>query len=111
MRTVFGGSVAGARRIDGHSLQSPAPAAEIKQNQRESTDRNVRPVTRINGQRIYFRDLARMAWPQKTEQNLAFVARVDARTARRWLADDNEPPADVLGIILAEIMKRFHQRD
>ena len=111
MREVFGGSLAGARKIDGQSLRRPVPNLEHQQIQRENTDKSVRPVTRINGQRIHFRDLARMAWPNKTEQNLAFVARVDPRTARRWLSDDNEPPADALGIVLAEIMKRFHQRE
>src|SRR4051812_41448753 len=108
MRAVFGGSLAGARKIDGHSLRRVPSAEQNEQNQRENTDKSVRPAPRSNGQRIRFADLARMAWPQKTEQNLAYLARVDARTARRWLADNNEPPAEVLGIILAEIMKRFH---
>lgn len=111
MRAVFGGSLAGARKIDGQSLQRVPKSEQNEQKQRASPDKNVRPVTRINGQRIRFADLARMAWPQKTESHLAFIARVDARTARRWLADDNEPPAEALGIILAEIMKRYHQRD
>ena len=107
MRAVFGGSLAGARKIDGQSLQRVPKSEQGEQKQQERQDKNVRPA---NGQRIRFAELARMAWPQKTESNLAFVARVDARTARRWLADDNEPPAEVLGIILAEIMRRFHQR-
>jgi hypothetical protein len=68
-------------------------------------------VRRINGQRISFSDLAHMAWPGKTEANIAFIAKVDPRTARRWLADDSEPPADVLGAILCEIMRRYHKRD
>lgn len=107
MRAVFGGAVAGATRIDGQVLQRAVPNPEHQQNQRTGTDRNVR---RINGERISFADLARMAWPQKTEANLAHVAQVDPRTCRRWLADDNEPPADVLGAVLCEIMKRYHQR-
>jgi hypothetical protein len=108
MRAVVGGKL---HEIDGHKFPVPPAEQEPQQNQRDSADKSVRPVTRINGQRIRFADLARMAWPQKTEQNLAFIARVDPRTARRWLSDDNEPPADALGIILAEIMKRYHQRD
>ncbi len=74
-------------------------------------DRNVRPVTHINGHRISFGDLAKFAWPQKAEANLAFLTGYDARTCRRWLAGDTEPPAEALGVILCEIMKRFHQRD
>lgn len=108
MRVMFGGK---RENINGQKLPVPISEPEQQQIQRPRPDKNVRPVSRINGQRIRFAELARMAWPQKTESNLAFLARVDARTARRWLADDNEPPAEVLGIILAEIMKRFHQRD
>ena len=51
-----------------------------------------------------------MAWPDKTESHLAHLTRVDPRTCRRWLAGDNEPPAEVLGIILCEIMRRFSHR-
>lgn len=107
MRAIIGGKL---DKIDGQKSPVPLREPETQQNQAQLKDRNVRPVTRINGSRIHFRDLARMAFPEKTESNLAFLARVEARTARRWLADDNEPPAEVLGIILAEIMKRFHQR-
>ena len=77
----------------------------------DTADRNVqRPVTRINGERIYFGDLARFAWPDKTDHHLAHLTGVDPRTCRRWLSDQNEPPAEALGVILAEIMRRFHQR-
>lgn len=105
------GAVSGGKldKIDGHKFPVPEMEQETQQNQAQLADRNVR---RINGNRIHFRDLARMAFPEKTEANLAFFARVDVRTARRWLAPDdkNEPPADVLGIVLAEMMKRFYQR-
>jgi hypothetical protein len=108
MRTIINGSIAGATRIDGQELRERVPSEVPERKQSERPDRNVR---RINGQRISFRDLAQMAFPIKTEANLAFLARVEARTARRWLADDNEPPAEVLGVVLCEIMRRFHQRD
>lgn len=108
MRVVYGGSQAGTRNSDGQILREPASIAEVESNQRLSTDKNVR---RINGRRIHFRELAVMAFPNKTEANLAFIARVDARTARRWLADDNEPPGDVLGLVLAEIMRCYGRRD
>lgn len=74
-------------------------------------DRNVRKVIQLNSARIRFRDLARFAWPNKTEFFLAELTGVDPRTCRRWLADHNEPPADALGVVLCEIMRRFHQRD
>lgn len=111
MRAVFGGSVAGTTRNHGQDLRPDFQTEERKQIQSQESDRSVQPVRRINGQRISFSDLAHMAWPKKTEANLAHVAKVDPRTARRWLADDNEPPADVLGAILCEIMRRYHQRD
>jgi hypothetical protein len=79
------------RKVDGQILQS----ADIP-------DRTVQPIS--------FKDLARMAWPDKTESHLAHLTRVDARTCRRWLAGDNEPPAEALGIILAHIMSRYSQR-
>jgi hypothetical protein len=59
---------------------------------------------------ISFKDLARMAWPDKTEAHLAHLTRVDARTCRRWLAGNNEPPAEALGIVLAQIMSRYSSR-
>jgi len=75
------------------------------------TDRNVRKVIPIDAGRISFGDLARFAWPRKAEASLSHLTGYDARTCRRWLAGDTEPPAEALGVILAEIMKRFHQRD
>jgi hypothetical protein len=76
-----------------------------------STDRIVRRVIPIASARISFGDLARFAWPRKAEAALSSLTRYDARTCRRWLAGDTEPPAEALGVVLAEIMKRFHQRD
>ncbi|HEY8751635.1 MAG TPA: hypothetical protein VIM11_26875 [Tepidisphaeraceae bacterium] len=74
-------------------------------------DRSVRKVIQISRARIQFRDLARFAWPHKTEFFLAELTGADPRTCRRWLAEHNEPPADALGVVLCEIMRRFHQRD
>lgn len=95
--------------MGGLSRDGSQSAAKIDGQVSTETDRFVR-ITRINGQRISFRDLAKFAWPQKTESFLAHVAQVDVRTARRWLADDTGPPADALGAVIAEIMRRFHQR-
>lgn len=110
MSGVLRGSVENTSEIGGQVLHPAFCGPRPQRNQRPATDRTVRPITKINGERIHFRELAIMAFPKKTEANLAFMARVDPRTVRRWLADDTEPPADVLGIILAEIMRRFHQR-
>lgn len=107
MRVVYGGSLAGATRVDGQDCRDRQPVEQSQQKQDRKPDRNVR---RINGQRIHFRDLALIAWPQKAEANLSYLTGYDARTCRRWLAGDTEPPAEALGVILAEIMRRFHQR-
>jgi hypothetical protein len=111
MRVVYGGSESGTSRVDGQRLRPLARIPEAESNQCERPDRIVRPVTRINGDRIRFRDLAFMAWPKKTEANLAFVTGYDPRTCRRWLADDTEPPAEALSAVLVEIMRRYSQRD
>src|ERR1700676_901547 len=75
------------------------------------TGRSVRKVIQLNSARIAFRDLEKFAWPNKTEFFLAELTGADPRTCRRWLAEHNEPPADALGVVLCEIMRRFHQRD
>ena len=81
--------------------RAPAVAGQILQSA-DMPDRIVQPIS--------FKDLARMAWPDKTESHLAHLTRVDARTCRRWLAGDNEPPAEALGIVLAQIMSRYTAR-
>lgn len=112
MRAAFSQSeVAGATRIDGHELHRSPQRREIEQKQPEGTGKNVRSIARPNGERIRFSDLARFAWPAKTEFHLAHATGMDPRTCRRWLAGDNEPPAGALGVVLAEIMRRFHQRE
>ena len=93
----------------------PRPRADSPAKGRadlSATDRIDRgaSVTRINGQRISFRDLAKFAWPQKTDQFLSHLTGYDARTCRRWMANQTEPPAEALGAILQEIMRRFHVR-
>lgn len=97
-----------------YAIMASFPAEPTKIGGQISTrpDRIVRPVTRINGKRITFRDLAKFAWPQNTDQWLSSVTGYDARTCRRWIAEDaakgTEPPAEALGVILCEIMRRFH---
>lgn len=66
------------------------------------TVRNVQPIS--------FNDLARFAFPDKTDKHLSFHTGYDERTCRRWRAGDTDAPAEALGVLISEIMKRFHQR-
>ena len=59
---------------------------------------------------ISFCALARMAWPHKTEHHLAALLGCDTRTAKRWLADDSEPPADAAMVVLNEITRLYLTR-
>lgn len=113
MRLVSSGSTVRESKIDGQDLQASSEQPIALQSHGNLTAKPVRPVTRINGQRIYFADLAEMAWPEKTEANLAYVLNCDPRTARRYLSrtDPTEPPAVALSTALAEIMKAMHRRD
>jgi hypothetical protein len=90
-----------------------ARAIEIDGQDSTGADKSVPavPVARINGARITFRDLAKFAWPEKTDRHLSHLTGYDARTCRRWMAGSNEPPAEALGVILCEIMRRFHMRE
>jgi hypothetical protein len=68
--------------------------------------KEIRPVER----RISFRDLARMAWPHKTEFYLSQCTGADPRTCKRWLADDSEPPADAAMHVINEITRLYLTR-
>lgn len=59
---------------------------------------------------ISFRDLARMAWPTKTEIHLAAVTGFDVRTCKRWLADGSEPPAHAAMHVINEITRLYLTR-
>jgi hypothetical protein len=98
--------------MSGVSRGNPPNGKEIDGQISTGTDKFVR-ITRINGQRISFRDLALFAWPEKTESFLAHITKYDARTCRRWISpnDPTEPPAEALGAVIAEIMRRFHMRE
>ena len=89
------------------ALQVPArEPTEIRGQISTPPDRFVPP-------RISFNDLATFAFPHKTDHHLSFHTGYDVRTCRRWRASKdgkNEPPAEALGVVLAEIMRRFHQR-
>jgi len=95
MRAMFDGGGFAAAKIDRHEMRSTgknAGTAEKGEN------------------RISFGDLARFACPTKTAAWLAHITKSDVRTCERWLAGRNEPPAEALGAIMFEIMRRFHLR-
>jgi hypothetical protein len=100
MRPAYGKSVAKYRRQISRTSQ---PAAQLVRNQ------TAKSVVRSQ-HRIPFSALAQMAFPEGTAINLAILTHIDLRTAQRWLANDTEPPAAALGIVLEEIMRRLHQR-
>ena len=50
-------------------------------------------------------DVAKLIWPEKTDAELAAIAKRDPRTARRWLSGEFEPP----NIIVTTIIKRIFE--
>jgi len=91
----------------------PVPAEEQIEIDRRaaSVSDTPRRLSRIGPDRITFGDLARFASPRKTAAWLAHSAKVDVRTAERWLAGKHEPPIEMLGTVMFEIMRRFNQRE
>jgi|GEM_PF-6861957 hypothetical protein len=93
-----------------------ALSAVPKSEPEESTDEpRQRPTRRVvsaktGSDRITFGDLARFACPYKTAAWLAHIAKCEVRTAERWLEGKHEPPMEMLGAVMAEIMRRFNQR-
>lgn len=60
---------------------------------------------------ISFYNLAKLAWPLKTDMCLADATDSDPRTCRRWLSDETGAPDTALGVVLCEIMRRYRQRE
>src|SRR5262252_8711146 len=85
-------------------------SSEIDRQPTPPTGKSAGRVPRINGSRITFGDLARFVTPTKTDAWLASVTQYDIRTCQRWLSGRNEPPAEALGVVMFEIMRRFHER-
>jgi hypothetical protein len=56
---------------------------------------------------ISFSQIARFAFPDKTEHALSALTGVDVRTCKRWLADDSAPPADAAMFVINEITRRY----
>ncbi len=69
-----------------------------------------RPKSRaqnIQPQPLVFRDIARLAYPFKTTAALGHVTGCARSTIQTWLSGEHEPPAYVLAIVMAEIMRRL----
>lgn len=52
-----------------------------------------------------FSAVARVIWPTKTANELAFIAKTDERTAKRWLRGESEPPLSVVLAIIHEMLR------
>jgi hypothetical protein len=52
-----------------------------------------------------FGAVAKVLWPENTEAHVASIAKVDVRTARRWLSGEYEPPICVAQAVLEETFK------
>ena len=53
-----------------------------------------------------FGPVCKVLWPEKTAAHLAAIAKVDERTAKRWLASEYEPPVSVALAIFQKIFER-----
>jgi hypothetical protein len=71
-------------------------------------------ATKSEGQEIPGRDkivprkfsaVAKVLWPQKTAAELAYIAKTDERTAKRWLRGEHEPPLSVVLAVIHEMLR------
>ncbi len=77
--------------------------AKLRSNKRrpKSRTQNIQP------QQIVFRTVAVLAFPIKTVAALGHLTGASRSTIHTWLAGEHEPPAYVLAIVMAEIMRRL----
>ena len=52
-----------------------------------------------------FGAVAKLLWPVKTANELAFIAKTDERTAKRWLRGEHEPPLSVVLAVIHEMLR------
>lgn len=52
-----------------------------------------------------FGSVAKVLWPGSTDAHIAAIAKVDVRTARRWLSGEFEPPIIVVLAVMDETFK------
>lgn len=89
--------------IDGEWYQDCADTRAAIQNSVNNFPLGV-PVDDPKCARTNFRAVAKVLWPFKTAAHLAAIARVDERTANRWLSGEHEPP---VCIVIAVVEKTF----
>ena len=52
-----------------------------------------------------FGAVAKVLWPLKTANELAYIAKTDERTAKRWLRGEHEPPLSVVLAVIHEMLR------
>ncbi len=52
-----------------------------------------------------FGAVARLLWPNKTAIELAYIAKCDERTAKRYLRGEYEPPLSVVLAVIHEMLR------
>lgn len=62
---------------------------------------------KIEPQPLVFRTLAVLAFPVKTVAALGHLTGCSRSTIHTWLSGEHEPPARVMAIVFAEIMRRL----
>lgn len=77
--------------------------AKLRSNRRRPTSR----TENIQAQQIVFRTVATLAFPVKTVAALGHLTGASRSTIHTWLSGEHEPPAYVLAIVMAEIMRRL----
>jgi hypothetical protein len=58
-----------------------------------------------------FSAVAKVLWPQKTAAELAYIAKTDERTAKRWLRGEHEPPLSVVLAVIHEMLREQKELD
>lgn len=81
------------RRVDPSSL---CGTTEIGGHFRPGVDKIVRRK---------FGAVAKVLWPVSTDACLATIAKVDVRTARRWISGEFEPPFCIVQAVMDETFK------
>lgn len=78
-------------------------------------EKNTRAAREIEGQlasgsdRIVTRKfgaVAKVLWPFKAAAHIASIAKVEERTAKRWLSGEFEPPICVVLAVMDEIFRK-----
>ena len=85
------------------SESNPQPSPPSNRHRRKYAPKKIGAV---DG-RISFRDIAKFAWPRKTQQQLTLRTGCDPSTAKRWLAGDVRPPGDAVNAVWADIFARY----